>query len=94
MRIMRRLHSGLRYLRVIVLSSVGCFLAAGPFFGVAAASKSDDVSATTQRKVLQARVERVRAALREDEAKASGVGNRLAQWYNWDNWFNGGFNNY
>jgi hypothetical protein len=76
---------------LIAFAAAGTFLPSGK--GVHAVVPESEVQA--QRKALQTRVARVRAALQIEAGAVvdKGAHSRLAQWYNWGNWPNG-WNNY
>jgi hypothetical protein len=90
-----RFHFSLRHLWIAVAGvagSVGGFPLSTDARPPATADR-DRVEMTTDRDILNERVDRVRAALHA-EKPATGRGDRsFTQWFNWNNW-NNGWNNW
>jgi hypothetical protein len=82
----------LRHLGVAVASVIGSIVGVLPVVDAHPAAAVDQAEVATDRKILQDRIERIRAAL-SDKSSRTDLRGHFAQWYNWNDW-NNGWNNW
>jgi hypothetical protein len=86
---LERFRLRMRYLGVAAASLLGGIGGVLPAAGVHPTTTLDQAEVATDRKVLQERVERVRAVLRNGKPTDVDRRRHFTQWYNWNNWYNG-----